>query len=231
MEFGSLPEKREIPSFVHKQSAEELAVKLIRQRSELEAKHKQELEDARKQADRLAEQLAMLVHKKRLSLTDSFNLSLRQLFKSEGISLITYVGEEVTETLENEADIVEWLPPEDEETAVVVDALEPEIIRQGRILHQAKLVCRQGKITPEQEAVINAAAEKAVEAPERSDADAPPEKAAPEEGLPAAAEPEANLTALPSAVQTPIPYRPVVKNKKRKDNTSNKKKKRRKAKR
>jgi hypothetical protein len=40
MNFGPYPEKREIPSFVQKQSGEELALKLLRQHDALDALHK-----------------------------------------------------------------------------------------------------------------------------------------------------------------------------------------------
>ena len=174
MEFGPLPQKRELPPFVHEQSAEDLALKLIRLRSELEASHMNELEAARKDADRLAEQLALLVHKKRASQDqegssqDRFIQSLRQLLKSEGIDLITYEGEEVTETLELETDIVEWLPPDEEsadEKDRVVEALEPEIRRKGRLLHHAKLSCRQGTYPSDEEV------ETTVEAPGATETD------------------------------------------------------------
>ena len=143
MNFGPYPEKRELPSFVQKQSGEELALKLLRQHDALDALHRKELSDVQKQADRLAEQLALLVHKKRFTENDPFVMSLRQLLKNEGIILRTYVGEEVTDTLEDEADIVEWLPPGEDTADRVVDALEPEIHWHGQLLHRAKLSCRQ----------------------------------------------------------------------------------------
>ena len=143
MNFGPYPEKRELPSFVQKQSGEELALKLLRQHDALDALHRKELSDVQKQADRLAEQLALLVHKKRFTENDPFVMSLRQLLKNEGIILRTYVGEEVTDTLEDEADIVEWLPPGDDTVERVGDALDPEIHWHGQLLHRAKLSCRQ----------------------------------------------------------------------------------------
>lgn len=181
MEFGPLPQKRELPPFVHEQSAEDVALKLIRLRNELEASHASELEAARKETDRLAEQLALLVHKKRASQDqedpskDRFIQSLRQLLKNEGIDLITYEGEEVTETLELETDIVEWLPPDNEladEKDRVVEALEPEIRRKGRLLHHAKLSCRQGTYTSDQEVPATVEAEEDV----RADVDEAPAK-------------------------------------------------------
>ena len=83
MNFGPYPEKRELPSFVQKQSGEELALKLLRQHDALDALHRKELSDVQKQADRLAEQLALLVHKKRFTENDPFVMSLRQLLKNE----------------------------------------------------------------------------------------------------------------------------------------------------
>lgn len=181
MEFGPLPQKRELPPFVHEQSAEDVALKLVRLRNELEDSHASELEAARKETDRLAEQLALLVHKKRASQDqedpskDRFMQSLRQLLKNEGIDLITYEGEEVTETLELETDIVEWLPPDDEsadEKDRVVEALEPEIRRKGRLLHHAKLSCRQGTYASDQEVPATVEAEEGV----RADVDEAPAK-------------------------------------------------------
>lgn len=143
MNFGPLPDKRPVPDFVQKQSAEDLALRQLRQRGTLAAERHKALENAEKPGDRLAEQLALQVHKKRFTEKDPLVLSLRQLLRSEGISLITYVGEEVTETLEDEADIVEWLPPNGDPVDRVVDALEPEVRWHGKLLHRAKLSCRQ----------------------------------------------------------------------------------------
>ena len=159
MHFGAYPEKRFLPPYVKKESAVDLSLKVLRQRSAMDADHKKELEAAWKQADRLAEELALLGHKKRFSEKDPFVLSLRQLLKNEGILLITYVGEEVTEKLEDEADIVEWLPPDEETADRVEDALEPEIHWKGRLLHRAKLSCRQGAGEPENDTQENAAPE------------------------------------------------------------------------
>ena len=183
MDFGPLPQKRELPSYAQKQNPEELALSLVRQRGALAEKHRKDLAAAGKEADRLAEQLALLVHKKRFTEGDPFVLSLRQLLKNEGISLITYAGEEVTEELENEADIVEWLPAGEETVDRVVDALEPEIRRQGRILHRAKLSCRQG-LHPEIPAPAlpsepQSAAEPAAEPAKGSPAPAPKPNTAP----------------------------------------------------
>ena len=199
MDFGPLPQKRELPSYAQKQNPEELALSLVRQRGALAEKHRKDLAAAGKEADRLAEQLALLVHKKRFTEGDPFVLSLRQLLKNEGISLITYAGEEVTEELENEADIVEWLPAGEETVDRVVDALEPEIRRQGRmpksfisgpedrrqgrILHRAKLSCRQG-LHPEIPAPAlpsepQSAAEPAAEPAKDSPAPAPKPNTAP----------------------------------------------------
>ena len=143
MNFGPLPDKRPVPDFVQKQTAEDLALRQLRQRGALAAERQKALQNAEKPGDRLAEQLALQVHKKRFTEKDPLVLSLRQLLRSEGISLITYVGEEVTETLEDEADIVEWLPPNGDPVDRVVDALEPEVRWHGKLLHRAKLSCRQ----------------------------------------------------------------------------------------
>ena len=199
MNFGPYPGKREIPSFVQKQSGEELALKLLRQHDALDALHRKEISDVQKRADRLAEQLALLVHKKRFTENDPFVMSLRQLLKNEGITLRTYVGEEVTDVLEDEADIVEWLPPGEDTVDRVEDALEPEIHWQGNLLHRAKLSCRQAAedVTEEEESASAELTEEytAVKSPEAEAAKAPeaeavksPEAEAAEEA--AAEEPE-----------------------------------------
>lgn len=200
MNFGPYPEKREIPFFVQKQSGEELALKLLRQHDALDALHRKEISDVQKRADRLAEQLALLVHKKRFTENDPFVMSLRQLLKNEGITLRTYVGEEVTDVLEDEADIVEWLPPGEDTVDRVEDALEPEIHWQGNLLHRAKLSCRQAaedateeeesasaEMTEEdatmqspEEAVLEATEAEAVKAPEEAVLEAPEAEAAEE---------------------------------------------------
>ena len=217
MNFGPYPEKREIPSFVQKQSGEELALKLLRQHDALDALHRKEISDVQKRADRLAEQLALLVHKKRFTENDPFVMSLRQLLKNEGITLRTYVGEEVTDVLEDEADIVEWLPPGEDTVDRVEDALEPEIHWQGNLLHRAKLSCRQAAedVTEEEESASAELAEEytEVKAPEAEAVKAPEEavlKAPEAEAESAAEEPEemaeeAAEAAKEAAEQSQIP--------------------------
>lgn len=151
MQFGPLPEKRAVPDFVRAQTQEELAVKLLRQRQESEEAHRKELRALEKRLDRMAEQLAIITHKKRSEEKDPLVRSLRQLLKREGIELVTYAGEPVTEELEEQADIVEWLPAGEDPEDRVVDALEPEVHFQGRVLHRAKLSCRMGAQEPEEE--------------------------------------------------------------------------------
>ena len=144
MQFGPLPEKRVVPDFVRLQTQEELALKLLRQRQEAEQERRKAVRQAERRAERLVEQLALITHKKRFTEGDPLVLSLRQLLKREGVELLTYAGEEVTEELETEADIVEWLPAGEDPADRVVDALEPEVRWQGRVLHHAKLSCRMG---------------------------------------------------------------------------------------
>lgn len=152
MQFGPLPEKRPVPEFVRTQTQEELALKLLRQRQEAAQEQNRAVHAAEKRADRLAEQIALITHKKRFTEGDPLVLSLRQLLKREGIELVTYAGEEVTEELEDQTDIIEWLPAGEDPVSRVVDALEPEIRWQGRILHHAKLSCRAGAEEPEADA-------------------------------------------------------------------------------
>lgn len=151
MQFGPLPEKRPVPEFARPQTQEELALKLLRQRQEAEREQKKAVRGAEKRADRLAEQIALITHKKRFTEGDPLVLSLRQLLKREGIELVTYAGEEVTEELEDQTDIIEWLPAGEDPVSRVVDALEPEIRWQGRVLHHAKLSCRAGAEEPEED--------------------------------------------------------------------------------
>lgn len=224
MKFGPYPEKRELPPSVKKLSSEELALKMLRQQSAVRAEHKKDIAEAQKKSDKLAEKLALLVHKKRFTENDPFILSLRQLLDNEGITLITYIGEEVTETLEDEADIVEWLPPGDDPVDRVVDALEPEVHWQGRLLHRAKLSCRQAseeedEVTPVVEASpqeilpVEEAAPAAEEVPEEA---APAVEEVPEEAAPAAEEvpeeaapaaEEVSEEAAPAAEE--VPEKPV----------------------
>ena len=169
MQFGPLPEKRAVPDFVRVQSQEELALKLLRQRQELDEAHREEVRALEKRLDRMAEQLAIITHKKRFTEKDPLVLSLRQLLKREGIELVTYAGEPVTEELEDQADIVEWLPATDDPEDRVVDALEPEVHFQGRLLHRAKLSCRMGAQEPEEAPEPEAVSAEADVAPEMSD--------------------------------------------------------------
>ena len=67
MNFGPYPEKRELPSFVQKQSGEELALKLLRQHDALDALHRKELSDVQKQADRLALERGMAAFERKSS--------------------------------------------------------------------------------------------------------------------------------------------------------------------
>lgn len=209
MNFGPYPEKREIPSFVQKQSGEELALKLLRQHDALDALHRKEISDVQKRADRLAEQLALLVHKKRFTENDPFVMSLRQLLKNEGITLRTYVGEEVTDVLEDEADIVEWLPPGEDTVDRVEDALEPEIHWQGNLLHRAKLSCRQAAedVTEEEESASAEMTEEdaAMKAPEAAAVKAPEAEAESAAEEPEEMAEEAAEAAKEAAEQSQIP--------------------------
>lgn len=154
MQFGPLPEKRPVPEFARLQTQEELALKLLRQRQEAAQEQNKAVSAAERRADRLAEQIALITHKKRFTEGDPLVLSLRQLLKREGIELVTYVGEEVTEELEDQTDIIEWLPAGEDPVSRVVDALEPEIRWQGRVLHHAKLSCRAGAEEPEEDVPV-----------------------------------------------------------------------------
>ena len=156
MDFGSLPARREVPVFVKRQDQRDLALKLVKIKAGIGNAGETASRKERDEADSLARQLGLLVHKKRFVTDDPFVKSLRQLLRNQGIVLVTHEGEEVTEELEEEVDIVEWLPPGDEEAERVVDALEPEIRRNGRLLHRAKLSCRQGNLPDQEEDVLPA---------------------------------------------------------------------------
>lgn len=186
MQFGPLPEKRPVPEFARLQTQEELALKLLRQRQEAEQEQNRAVRAAEKRADRLAEQIALITHKKRFTEGDPLVLSLRQLLKREGIELVTYAGEEVTEELEDQTDIIEWLPAGEDPVSRVVDALEPEIRWQGRILHHAKLSCREGAEEPEADVPEADVPEADVPEEDVPEEDTAQETASPEEAADAA---------------------------------------------
>ena len=147
MQFESLPEKRAVPAFVKKTPAQSVLLELMKSGEAERETSCQNLEREQKRADQLAVALALQVYRKRAS-DDVLVRALTALLADMQVQLLTYAGETLSPELENGADIIEWLPAEDNEAECVVEAIEPEIRWQGRILHRAKLSCRK---SPERE--------------------------------------------------------------------------------
>jgi hypothetical protein len=152
MQFEPLPEKRTVPAFVKKIPAQNVVLELMKADASERESLLRKIEAERKRADGLATALALQVHRKRGS-DDPFIRVLTDLIAEHKVDAITYEGEPLTPELETAADIVEWLPAEDNEEECVAEAIEPEIRYQGRILHRAKLSCRKAR-EPEPEPEI-----------------------------------------------------------------------------
>jgi len=158
MQFKPLPEKRAVPAFVKKVPAQTVVLELMKTGAAERSTLRQEIEAERKRADSLATAFALQVYRKRGS-DDPFVHMLSDLMAEYKVETVTYEGEPLTPELETAADIVEWLPAGDNDAECVVEAIEPEIRFQGRILHRAKLSCRKA---PEPEPEITVEPEQAV---------------------------------------------------------------------
>lgn len=157
MQFEPLPEKRNVPPFVRKVSARSVVLDMMKERALEKGEFQKMLEDERKRADAVVAAVALQVYR-RQAKDDPFVRGLAELLAERKVETITYAGEPLTPELELAVDILEWLPPEDNLTECVAEAIEPEIRYDGRILHRAKLSCRRApESEPEPEVSFQAA--------------------------------------------------------------------------
>ena len=205
MQFEPLPEKRAVPAFVKKSPAQNVVLELMKTDASERDTLRQKIEVEQKRTDSIVTAFALQVYRKRGS-ADPFVRVLADLIAEYKIEIVTYEGQPVTLELEAAADIVEWLSAEDNDVECVVEAIEPEIRYQGRILHRAKLSCRKAPepepepepiesepVEPEPVVLDKAPSEETVApetAAETEKVDEPAETIVPEETQPTAAETE-----------------------------------------
>ena len=124
--------------------AEQMAKMISRKRVQAE-KMTATLQAERKLYADILTELALDIHRKRhFEYAASFR-TLSAILERGGVEIRTYEGDELTDEMREELNIVQWLPPETEETDRVVEAFEPEVRVRGELTHRAKLICREGK--------------------------------------------------------------------------------------
>ncbi len=144
-------QKRNAPADLHKvkNPAELVASLMIAQKKDAEAASRQ-YGEAEKKLNRLACQTALEVFRAgRSEAPPPLAKAIGDILENAGVEMILYDGRDLTEGIQKTTDIVEWVPGStDRET--VGETLEPEIRRDGILLHQAKLSCRKAaEKTPE----------------------------------------------------------------------------------
>jgi hypothetical protein len=168
-----LPGPREVPGdLVRGMSAQDAVVELLRRQRVQAAEAEKRVQLEQDRADRLAGRVGLEVYKKRRSDQAAAFRGIAEILGEEGVTLITHEGEPLTAALEEASDIFEWLPADGPGPERVLEALEPEIRRDGRLIHRAKLSCMQA--APE-----DAPVGETVEAPSPPEGAASPEEAAP----------------------------------------------------
>ena len=117
---------------------------LIRRKRVQEEKLIGQLNAERKSRAELLTQLALDLHRKRhYEYADSFR-SLWAILERAGVRAVTYEGEELTDRMKEEMNIVQWLPANGDPLDRVAEAFEPEIYVDDVLVHRAKLICREG---------------------------------------------------------------------------------------
>ena len=121
---------------------------LLRRKRVQEEKLLARIDGERKSRAELLTQLALDIHRKRhYPYADSFR-SLSAILEKAGVRVVTYEGEELTDQMREELNIVQWLPANGDPLERVVEAFEPEVYVDDVIVHRAKLICRQGGEAP-----------------------------------------------------------------------------------
>lgn len=150
---------------------EEQMALLIRRKRVQEEKLIAQLNAERKRYAAVATELTLDIYRKRhYEYAQSFR-SLSAILEKAGVRVVTYEGEELTDRMREEMNIVQWVPANGDDVDRVVEAFEPEVYVDGALTHRAKLICREAGEAPE------------VPAPKA------PERAAPQAAAPQAAEP------------------------------------------
>ena len=132
------------PGLEENTTPEEQMALLIRRKRMQEEKLIARINAERKSFAELLTQLALDIHRKRhYPYAESFR-SLSGILEKAGVRIVTYEGEELTDRMKEEMNIVQWLPPNGDPVDRVVEAFEPEIYVDEMIVHRAKLICREG---------------------------------------------------------------------------------------
>lgn len=209
------PKLREVPENFVVGSPLALMRDMIRYHKRQSDAQQKETQDVAKAADLLARRMAQAVYLAGDEQTGSpLVLQLRAALRETNVQLVTYEGAPVTDDLMERCEVVEW----EEGTldyATVKETIQPEIVRDGRVLQRAKLSClfapnpvaAQATETPALPADAPAAEEFATETATAIPA-TPPEAAGPEptneEAVATALPPEGN-EAVPAAGSSDTP--------------------------
>ena len=137
------------PGLDENTTPEEQMALLIRRKRVQEEKLIARIRAEQKSRAELLTQMALDIHRKRhYDYADSFR-SLSAILERAGVRTVTYEGEELTDRMREELNIVQWLPPNGDPLDRVVEAFEPEVYVDGALVHRAKLICREGGETTE----------------------------------------------------------------------------------
>ena len=132
------------PGLEENTTPEEQMALLIRRKRAQEEKLIARIKAEQKSRTELLTQLALDIHRKRhYPYADSFR-SLSAILEKAGVRVVTYEGEELTDQMREELNIVQWLPANGDPLERVAEAFEPEIYVDDVIVHRAKLICREG---------------------------------------------------------------------------------------
>jgi hypothetical protein len=149
-----------VPSWLRRDYAPDQAVADALRRGQADVSNEvQATTKVQRRLDRLAQSLALVLFKKRAGMTAEEFRVFDELLRDHGIDLVTHVGEPVDRSLEEDADILEWVDheagaPDGEH---VVEAFEPEVRLDGRPLGRAKLCCMRAFEPPEEPDGLDAA--------------------------------------------------------------------------
>ncbi|MDO4866690.1 MAG: hypothetical protein Q4C10_09025 [Clostridia bacterium] len=142
------------PGLEENTTPEEQMALLIRRKRVQEEKLIARIKAEQKSRAELLTQLALDIHRKRhYPYADSFR-SLSAILEKAGVRIVTYEGEDLTDRMREELNIVQWLPPNGDPLDRVVEAFEPEIYVDEAIVHRARLICREGGAAVEPESPV-----------------------------------------------------------------------------
>ena len=141
MEFR---ERKISPYFDGTTTPQEQMELLLRRKRAQDEQRIAQMNAERRQFNAVLTDLAVDIHRKRhFDYAQSFQ-TLSVILEHAGVQVVTYIGQEVTDEMKEDLEIVDWLPANGDPLDRVVDAFEPEVRINGKITHRAKLICREG---------------------------------------------------------------------------------------